>query len=168
MTMLDLIPWKRSEKTPVRREEADSYLRLRDQMNLFFDGLFDDPWSLRPFETFDTAASVFIPRMEMTETDTELKVSLELPGMDEKEIQVALENQVLTITGEKKSETKDRRQGYYRSERTYGAFRRQLALPEGVNEDDVAAAFKNGVLTVSIPKRQVFNPAAKKIAIKRG
>jgi HSP20 family protein len=168
MTMLDLIPWKRSEKTPARREEMDPFLRLRDQMNQLFDGFFDDPWSLHPFETFDSNYSAFMPRLEMTETDADVKVSVELPGMDEKDVQVSLENQVLTISGEKKSESKDKGEGYFRSERTYGMFRRQLTLPEGVNEDDVNAVFKNGVLSVTFPKRQVVNAAAKKISIKRG
>jgi HSP20 family protein len=168
MAMLDLIPWRRAEKTPARREEMDSFLRLRDQMNQLFDGFFEDPWSLRPFENFNATFFDFMPRLDVSETDKEWTVSVELPGMDEKDVQINLENQVLTISGEKKAETKDKREGYYRSERTYGSFHRQLTLPEQVNEDDVSAAFKNGVLTVSLPKRQVVNAAAKKITIKRG
>jgi HSP20 family protein len=168
MTMLDLIPWRRAEKTPARREEMDSFLRLRDQMNQMFENFFDDPWSLRPFETFNSSLSTFVPRLELKEMDADLKVFVELPGMDEKDVQVNLENQVLTISGEKKSETTDKSDGYYRSERSYGAFQRQVALPEGVNEDDVNATFKNGVLTVTLPKRQVVNASTKKITIKRG
>ena len=168
MTMFDLIPWKRSEKLPARRDEIDSALKLRDELNRLFDGFFDDPWGLRPFETFNSTLPDFAPRLEVNETDKAWTVSAELPGLDEKDVQVSLENQVLTISGEKKSETTDRSGAYYRSERSYGAFHRQIALPEQVDEEQISAAFKNGVLTVTLPRQQAALPAAKKINIKRG
>ena len=168
MTMFDLIPWKRSEKSPARRDEMDSVLKLRDEMNRMFDGFFEDPWSLRPFESFNSTLSDFAPRLEVNETGKAWTVSAELPGLDEKDVQVRLENQVLTISGEKKSETNDRDGAYYRSERTYGAFHRQVALPEQVDEEQISAAFKNGVLTVTLPKRQVVESAVKKISVRRG
>jgi HSP20 family protein len=168
MTMFDLIPWKRSEKLPARRDEMDSFIKLRDEMNQLFDSFFDDPWSLRPFEAFNSSFSDFMPRFEVSETDKQWTVSVELPGMDEKDVQVSLENQMLTISGEKKSESKDKGGSTYRSERSYGSFRRQLALPGQVNEDDVSAVFKNGVLTVTLPRSQAVYAAAKKISIKHG
>jgi HSP20 family protein len=168
MTMLDLIPWKRSEKAPVRQTQTDSILRLRDEMNRLMDDFFEDPWSLRPSQAFDTTLTRFIPHLDLNESDKEIAVSVELPGLNEKDVQVTLQNQVLTISGEKKSESNDKGEGFFRSERSYGAFCRQLELPENVDEENVSAVFKNGVLNISVPKRQAEPVASKKILIKRG
>ena len=102
----------------------------------------------------------------MTFIANEVRVSAELPGMDEKLVEVLVENEVLTICGEKKSESED--QGRRFSERYYGRFERSIALPFEVEEEKAEASFKNGVLTVTIPKSATAKETAKRIAINAG
>jgi HSP20 family protein len=96
-------------------------------------------------------------------SDKELRVSAELPGMDEKDVEILVDDGVLTIRGEKKSETED--QGRRFSERYYGRFERSIALPYEVEEDKANASFQNGVLTVTLPKSARAQEKAKRIAI---
>lgn len=168
MTINDLIPWKRSEKIPVRREDAGSYLQMRDEMNRLFERFFEDPWGLRPFDFAETTLSGFMPRVDVSETDKEIKVTVELPGLDEKDITLSLENDMLSIRGEKKTEKQDKSNNYYHMERSYGSFQRQISLPKAVDEDNIAALFKNGILTVTLPKHQTVEPNGKRIIVKRG
>jgi HSP20 family protein len=102
------------------------------------------------------------PRLELSETDKAVTVSAELPGLSENDVQVEIASGVLSIRGEKKAERKD--EAKFVSERYYGSFERQIAL-EGVEEDKAKADFKNGVLTVTIPKSERPNPNVKRIAI---
>lgn len=90
---------------------------------------------------------------------------MEVPGVEEKDIELTVEDGTLTIRGEKRSEKEDHDQQYHRVERTYGAFQRMLSLPADANEDQIAATFKNGVLTVTIAKNQHVSSRGKKIAI---
>jgi HSP20 family protein len=106
------------------------------------------------------------PSVEVNATDNEVRVSAELPGMDEKDIEVLVDNDVLTIRGEKKSETEDKDRRF--SERYYGRFERSLALPFEVDEEKAEASFKNGVLTVTIPKSATAKDTAKRIAVNAG
>jgi HSP20 family protein len=98
-------------------------------------------------------------------SDNEVRVSAELPGMDEKDVEVLVDNDVLTIRGEKKSDSENH--GRHFSERYYGRFERSLALPFEVDEEKAEASFKNGVLTVTIPKSATAKDTAKRITIKR-
>ena len=102
------------------------------------------------------------PKVELNETDKTLTVSAELPGLDEKDVQVEIANGVLTLRGEKKAERSG--EGRTFTERTYGAFERQIPL-EGVEEDKAEASFRNGVLTVSLPKSEKAREGVKRIAI---
>jgi len=111
--------------------------------------LFDDFW--RDFSPPSFEANSFgWPNVELWETDKEVKVEAELPGLDDKDIELLLNNGILTIRGEKKSESEDKNR--HMSERFYGRFERQIALPTEVQEDKIAASFKKGVLTVTLPK----------------
>jgi HSP20 family protein len=92
------------------------------------------------------------PSMDISETKDSLVVKVEVPGMDQKDIRVALQEHLLTITGEKKPETDEKDERYHRVERAYGAFTRGVRLPVGVDASKVSAAFKNGLLTVTLPK----------------
>ena len=168
MTLNNLIPWKRSEKLPVRRQEADSFLQLRDEMDRMFENFFESPWSLRPFEAFEANLSGFMPSLDVNETEKDINVTVELPGMEDKDIQLFLDNNVLTISGEKKFEKQEKKNNFHRLERSYGTFSRQVALPCDVDEDHVSASFKNGILNVTLPKQQVNDPQSKRITIKRG
>jgi len=127
--------------------------------------LFEDFW--HDFDSADAGSapirSFGFPRVEVSETDRELKVEAELPGMDEKDLELLLDNGLLTLRGEKKSETEDKNRRV--SERYYGRFERQIPLPVEVQEDKISASFKKGVLTVTLPKSTEASERIKKIPI---
>lgn len=165
MALRDLIPWtnNRGRELSVRRgEEVNPVLALHREMNRLFDDVFRG-FDLAPFgngRLFDW--SVGWPNIEVSETDKEVKVTAELPGLEEKDIEVVLANGVLAIRGEKKSETED--EGRLFSERYYGRFERRIPVDE-VEQDKVSASFKNGVLTVTMPKSSAAQQKVKRIAI---
>jgi HSP20 family protein len=167
MSVTDLIPWRREGKrVPVRREEERSLLSFQDEMNRLFDQFFGG-WGLAPFREFPEQWDAFSPRVDVVEGDKEVTVSAELPGMDEKEIDVSLSHGVLTISGEKREEKEDKGKNYYRMERSYGSFQRSVPLPSEVDEDKAEATFKKGVLTITLPKAAAAR-ASKRISIKSG
>jgi HSP20 family protein len=106
------------------------------------------------------------PSVEVSETDRDVRISAELPGLDEKDVEVLMQDGVLTIRGEKKSEVEDKERAF--SERYYGRFERRIPLGQDIDEDKVEAAFKNGVLTVTMPRSAQASSHVKRIAINRG
>ncbi len=108
------------------------------------------------------------PSVDIVEKDKAYEVTAELPGMDETNIDVKIANGMLTISGEKKDEHEEKKKNYYLSERRYGSFQRSFRVPDGVEADKIAAEFKQGVLTVTLPKSAEALKAEKKIAIKAG
>jgi len=165
MSIRDLVPWGWSKKNvPVRRETHDDpFHLLQRRMN----GLFDDFWS--DFNLSPLSGSLmregFSPKMEIKETDQNVAVTAELPGMTEKDIDVVLSDGVLTLKGEKKEEKKEERDGVTYSECAYGSFHRTLPLPCEVEEDKVTAEFKKGILTVTLPKTAKAKEKAKRIKV---
>jgi HSP20 family protein len=135
---------------------------------------FDRHWH-SPFRTsmFDLEplfrseiSLVAVPAVDISEKDTAYSVTVELPGMDEKNIDVQIVNGNLTIKGEKKEEAEENEKGYHVHERYFGSFERSFRLPETVDSDKIESAFKKGVLTVVLPKKPQAQKAAKKIEIK--
>ena len=124
---------------------------LKQDMDRLFDRLVASKW-----DDFPTVGD-WAPSMDISETKDSLVVKLEVPGMDQKDIRIALQENLLTITGEKKQEKEEKDERYHRVERSYGAFTRGVRLPVAVDGSRVAATFKNGLLTVTLPK----TPAAK-------
>jgi HSP20 family protein len=164
MAIRDLIPWNRGRDMTVRRgEEHNPFLTLHREVNHLFDDFFRG-FDRAPFDTasrfFDR--SVGWPNIEVSETDNEVKVTAELPGLDEKDVDVQLANGVLAIRGEKKTETEDKDRRF--SERYYGRFERRIPI-DGIDENEVTASFKNGVLTVLLPKSATAQENVKRIAI---
>jgi HSP20 family protein len=106
----------------------------------------------------------FVPAFDIAESDTEYSVIAELPGIDEKDIDVTLTNGILTIKGEKKQETEEKDGTYHRIERRYGSFQRSFRMPDGVQGDKIDATYKDGVLKLMIPKSETSE--VKKIEIK--
>jgi HSP20 family protein len=164
MAMRDLIPWGRSQSSvPSTMQgggELDPFFALHREMNRVFEDMF------RRFDTglpsvFGTAQGW--PNLEVNATDKEVRVSAELPGLDEKDVEILVDDGVLTIRGEKKSETDDKDRGF--SERYYGRFERRIALPFEVDEGKAEASFRNGVLTVALPKSPKAEEKAKRIPI---
>jgi HSP20 family protein len=137
---------------------------MQQQMNRMFDDLFRGP-GLEPFGAFQKGWDAFSPRVDVVENEKEIKVSVELPGMEEKDIDVALGQRSLTISGEKRHQKEEKGHNYRRSERSYGSFKRSLPLSSEVDADKADAAFRNGVLTVTLP-RKVKAETRKKITVK--
>jgi HSP20 family protein len=164
MAIRDLIPWNnRGREISVRRsEEANPLLTLHREMNRLFDDVFRG-FDAAPFASdrfFDGAMSW--PKIEVSESEKDVRVSAELPGLDEKDVQLELTNGVLAIRGEKRTETEDKDRLF--TERYYGQFERRIPVDE-VDQDKVAASFKNGVLTVTLPKSATAQEKVKRIAI---
>jgi HSP20 family protein len=158
-----LIPWGRGRDLSTRRAEGynNPMLTLHREMNRLFDDAFR-AFDLGPFNGGLFDQSMRWPSIEVNETDKDVKVTAELPGLDEKDVQVELVNGVLSIQGEKKTETEDKDRRF--SERYYGRFERRIPV-EDVDQDKVSAAFKNGVLTVTMPKLPQAESKVKRIAI---
>jgi len=108
------------------------------------------------------------PAVDVAETDKAYEISAELPGLDEKNVEVKIANGTLTIRGEKKEEKEEKRKDYFLSERRYGSFERRFQIPPGVDAAKIDAAFKNGVLTVTLPKTAEAKATEKTIAVKAG
>jgi HSP20 family protein len=98
------------------------------------------------------------PAMDLLETEDEFVLRADLPGLSESDVNIELEDNVLTLSGERKTEHEEKREGFYRMERAYGAFSRSLTLPKGIDPEAVTAAFQNGVLEVRVPKPEERKP----------
>jgi HSP20 family protein len=152
MAITDLIPWNRGKRqVQVQREERDPFLALQHEMNQLFDDFWGGSW-LTPYGASEREWSMFSPQVDVVETDTEVKVQAELPGLEEKDFEVSVSQDTLTIRGEKKQEQEEKGRNYYRAERSYGSFQRSIPLPRNVDADRVSAEFTKGVLTISLPK----------------
>ena len=144
---------------------------LKNEIDRLFDNFGRDFWrspfrSLADFEPLwpSKVAAQFV--VDVAESDKAYEITAELPGMDEKNIEVKVVNGNLSIKGEKKDEKEEKKKDYYVSERRYGSFERYFRLPDGVDTDKIEADFKKGVLTVTLPKKAEAQQPAKKIDIK--
>ncbi|MDH7552949.1 MAG: Hsp20/alpha crystallin family protein [Spirochaetota bacterium] len=125
--------------------------------------IFDDFFTLEPVDLFDSA---WVPSIDVEEDEKSIHVRAEIPGIDEKDLNVTLEDNVLTISGEKKEERKEENKRYVLAERRFGSFKRSIALPAEVKADNVKASFKKGVLTVDFEKKEVSQPKRITINVK--
>jgi HSP20 family protein len=144
----------------------DPFQAFRGEMDRLFDDFLGGLPTFPNLRQSFTAAQVLTPALDVKETEKELVVKADLPGIDEKDVHLTLQDGVLTMRGEKKSERKDERENYHLVERSHGSFQRSIRLPETIDEDKVEARFDKGVLTVTVPKRPEMVKAEKKIAIK--
>ncbi len=145
----------------VRWEPVRELTSLQSEMNRLFNTFFDTPTPGN-----GTSARRWIPAMDLVETDEHFVLKADLPGLSEEDVSIEVEENVLTISGERKAEHEDKREGFVRVERSYGSFRRSLTLPEGIDPEGVSASFENGVLEVRIPKPEQRKP--RKVAIQVG
>jgi HSP20 family protein len=132
---------------------------FRDTFADFIKSFFEDDFFMT-----DLIRSDFEPRVDVYEKDNQIVVKADIPGIDEKDLNVELEGNVLTISGKKEEEREVKEKNYHRVERSYGSFCRSITLPEGIEADKVTAEYKKGVLTVNIPKSK--SAETKKIAVK--
>ena len=164
MTTIKITPHPKRSRTVARVSEANPLISLRNNIDRMFDSF------LRGFDIdpFAPTASLFNPNVDIADTGKEIKVTVELPGMNEKDIDVSVTRDSLTIRGEKKDETEEKNASYHRMERVYGFFSRTIPLPVEVNVDAAKADYKNGVLAINIPKTEKTLKEAKKIPVKTG
>jgi HSP20 family protein len=146
----------------IRWEPAREIGTIQNEMNRLFNTFFDTPTSVSNRATFRR----WIPAMDLVETEADYVLKADLPGLSESDVKIEVEDNVLTISGERKAEHEERKDGYYRIERSSGSFRRSLTLPEGVNPEAVKATFDRGVLEVHVPKPEQRKP--RKVAISVG
>ena len=140
-----LAPWRSAALTRSPFGTGGSLFDLHRQMNRLFDDLIESG----PSGSTPALAATGWPQLEIEQQDDQIRVVAELPGVDENDVDLTIEDGVLSLTGEKRSERQDQ-SGY--SERSYGRFERRIALPSNIDEDKCKAEFKNGVLTVTIPR----------------
>jgi HSP20 family protein len=173
---------KLPEKTEGRTTQPVSALRASpfESLRREIDRLFEDfDWGFwgSPFRRSMFATEPFwrreltwgaAPAVDIAESDKAYEITAELPGLDEKTIEVKLANGTLTIKGEKQEEKEEKKKDYYLHERHFGSFERCFGVPEGVDADKIEASFKKGVLTVTLPKTPEAQKAEKKIAVKAG
>ncbi|WP_448192755.1 Hsp20/alpha crystallin family protein [Azospirillum sp. sgz301742] len=149
-------------------------LALRDEFERLFDdasSMFRAPWTrpslfdVEPLLHTRSATLAIVPPAEVNETETEYRVTLEVPGMDEKGVEVSLEDDMLTIKAEKKEETEEESRNRYFSERRYGMCSRSFRLPGNVDRERISASMKNGVLTIAMPKSEPSKPSKRTIDV---
>ena len=130
---------------------GDPFLSLHREMNRLFDDVLRGSFGV-PVQSGEQGGGMMMPHMDVSETESEVRICAELPGVSEKDVDVSLSDDVLTIRGEKKFERKDDKENYHFVERSYGTFQRSLRLPYAVDPDQVQPSFDNGVLAVTLPK----------------
>ena len=149
----------------IRWEPVRELNTIQNEMNRLFNTFFE----AGPGQTGgQTAARRWLPAMDLVEDGDEFVLRADLPGLSEDDVNIELEDNVLTISGERKSEHEERSEGYYRLERASGSFSRSLTLPEGVDPEKVQARFDRGVLEVKIPKPEQVKPRKVTISVGAG
>jgi HSP20 family protein len=170
MAITDLLPWNRNkDELEIRQEpEQDPVLALQDEIDNLFDDFFNRPFGLlrRPSRGFETLRK-FSPSIDVSETAKQVNIKAELPGMEADDIDLEVRDEMVLIRGEKKSEREQKDEQFYRLERSYGSFHRSIPLPAEIDVDKAKANFKNGVLSIKLPKVKPSQPR-RKIDVKAG
>jgi HSP20 family protein len=165
MAIKDLIPWNSSSRDVGihRGSDVHPFLAIHREMNRMFDDVLRG-FDLAPFGSTSAFTGIGRPQIDIDETNKEVRITAELPGLEEKDVSLEIANGVLSISGEKKSESEDKDRRF--SERYYGRFKRRIPLQD-VEEDKASASFRNGVLTITIPKSSEARDNVRRIAINR-
>jgi HSP20 family protein len=130
--------------------------RMRDEMERIFDRFFEDPWMLPDVPT--ERGTIWAPTLDMSETEEEVILRAEVPGVDAKHLEITVSGHTLTLAGEKKEESEKKGENYYHCERSFGAFRRSIELPETADPEKVTAEHDNGVVTIRVAKLKGAKP----------
>ena len=149
-----LLPW--------RRRTGTELVSLQDRINRMFEDFFRG-FPMAPWREEQLG---WAPALDVSETDEAIQVTAELPGVDPKEVDISLTDDLLTIHGEKKAEKEERKRDYHRIERSYGSFTRTVRLPASVDQEKVEATFKEGVLTIGLSKKEEAKTRRVKVDIK--
>lgn len=158
---------KEENKTkPVAVRKEPMFVSLQHEMNRLFDefrqnlGFSTHPWT--------EALTEYATKVDVKDNDNRVVVTMEIPGVDMKDIELSMRGDGLVVKGEKKEEKEEKEKGYYRIERTYGSFYRMIPIPCEVDRDNVEATYKDGVLKVTLPKTKETLQNEKKISVKAG
>ena len=176
---------KGKESAPAKREDRrtspepfgqlfEPLASVRRDIDRFFEGLAPQFPRGIDFDPFRRLSSAFelggggdvVPHVEVSEEKQSYEISAELPGVEEKDVSITLQDHMLTLSGEKKSERKEEKKDYSMSERRYGSFRRSFRVPDDVDEEKISAKFDKGVMTVVLPKLATAKPKGRPIPIK--
>ena len=171
MTLKDIVPWRWGGLRHWDEEDRpyESFLREMDTLHKEMDRLFEDFWKGSGSHTFMARPwhhGNLTPRVDETEDENSFHVKVELPGMDQDDVNISLTGGVLTIRGEKKREEEEKGKDYYRSERSFGSFRRSLPIPVDVDESKIEAKFEKGILYIELPKTEEARSKVKHIPVK--
>jgi HSP20 family protein len=172
--MMAQTPVEVKKTTPAPAPAPDAWNSFRSEMDRLFDrfgaGFRLPSWrrmfDLEPMRSFETSFSFTAPAIDVTEDDNTYKITAEVPGLEEKNIDISVSGDMLTLKGEKQQQKEEKDQNYYMSERSYGSFQRSFVLPEGVDSDKIAADLSKGVLTITLTKTAEAQKPQKKIAVK--
>ncbi len=185
MDIKKLVPWNwfikeeeaekglRVTQSDSRRQDHPMYHPMQ-QIHHEIDRMFDSVFSGFGLPRFGSSLpgfpnlseDVLKPTLDVGCTDKEYSISIEVPGVDEKDIRLELSDNTLTIRGEKKRDQEEKEKNYYRLERSYGSFQRVLSLPDDVDQEGIKAKFKKGVLKITVPRRELPKPDVKRIEVK--
>ena len=168
------VPSKPGKSPSIFEETWQPLARLRADMERMFEDFFSGVSSslsgrkgaVEPFRTVERMFTGSAPAVDLVEKENAYEMSAELPGLDDKDVRLSLKDDVLTLSGERKEQTEEKKQGYHFSERRFGAFRRSFRLPDDVDQDKIEANFKKGVLTITLPKNPEAAKNEKKIEVK--
>ena len=166
MDFRDLIPFGRDRRDVATRGD-NPFESFQREMNRLFDDFFRGFGGATPPARFGEGVSgAATPRLDVSETDDAYEVAAELPGLEEKDVEVLLDRNLLTLKGEKRAEREEKSKDYHLTERSFGSFRRSIPLPVEVDQSRVEANFRNGVLTVRLPKAEQARTQAKRIEVR--
>jgi HSP20 family protein len=171
MNPRNLIPWKRDDReVPVRRETAPNRAvgRTNDPFERFFDEsnrMFDDMFRRGLPSVWTGSGGEAWPSVDLVETQDTIRVTAELPGVEEQDVEVTLDGNTLLLRGEKRREETREEDGWHHTERSFGSFQRAIPLPAEVQEDAVSAQFRKGVLTVTLPKTERARSRTRRIEV---
>lgn len=154
---MNIIPWKSRRES--NREPSRELSALRSEMDSLFDRFFRDPWG----DSLLGRTEEWMPSLDVVESESDLSLKVEVPGVDPKHLDISISGTLLTIQGEKSEESKKAEGDYYHSERRFGSFRRSIELPPTVDTESVQAEQKNGVLTITLKKTK--QNGSRKIAV---
>ena len=163
--MFNLLPWDRPRSLSIRREK-NPVTSLQSDVNRLFDDFFNNGFeehSLLPSAW--SGDKLVTPAVDIVENDKNFKVEAELPGMDQDDVEVTINDSYLTVKGEKKESKEDKTDNYVCRERYYGSYQRTIALPDSANADKAKATFNKGVLQIEIPKKEEAIKPSKKLEI---
>ena len=156
LALANLLPWRNKVSDSDVEETGSALARFHSEIDHLFERFFDEPlWGgSRLIPESQSWAGAWSPSLDLSEGSDEFVVRAEVPGVDPKDFEISVSGDVLSISGEKREESRERRGNVYRSERRFGCFRRDVRLPEAVNADKIEAEYDKGILTIRLAKSE--------------